>query len=476
MRAVIIATGYRPELEPLIGDRPSCLFKLLDKPILVHVLEALKTRHIQQVDIILHHLPEVIEKLINDGRRWGIKATYHLAKDINRPLFPLKPILAASQEDILLATGDGLPLLPKNLEASAPTFFFHNGSWTGWGIFNTKTLVTETQPLTRWPIALHDAHRAEIANFFTAHTFADLHDGNMRLLETPHTDMLLSSSAKQIERGIWLSRGVVLHPSVTLVPPLFIGEHCHINERCRIGPNVVIDHGCVIDANSTISQAMICEHSYVGEALEVVNSIVDRQHLVSLALDTQVTIPDDHLLNDLKKPWLRRAIPHLLERIVALSGLLLLLPVWLPQVLRGRVCKKNVVTLPASPDPAQWQTFSLLTSEDKSKPLKGSQLSSRALQLVNVLQGDAHLVGVSPRTVEELQHLPPDWQSILARGKIGLFTLADLALDKSTEQQYLSEAFYVANMSFLEDLKILVKHLSRSFKDPCRKRQTPRAK
>lgn len=126
MRAVLNATGYNPALAPLIHRTPSSLFRVVDKPILIHIIEKLVLLGVQKIDLVLHHLPQLIEEQVQEGRRWGIEVVFHLARDAEAPLVSV--IAAAykwSEEVIILGTTDILPKLqPKQLQEKPPAFFF----------------------------------------------------------------------------------------------------------------------------------------------------------------------------------------------------------------------------------------------------------------------------------------------------------------------------------------------------------------
>src|SRR5688572_28197316 len=91
MRAVIIATGYKPGFSSLLHYRPSPLLHVADKPILFHILDFLAELKIKQCDISLSHLPYMIEESLQDGSRWGLTITYHLSRNPYTPFQILQP-------------------------------------------------------------------------------------------------------------------------------------------------------------------------------------------------------------------------------------------------------------------------------------------------------------------------------------------------------------------------------------------------
>jgi len=232
MRALLMATGHREALEPIVKSKPSPLLCLADKPIIVHIIESLTRQGITQFDIILHHLPELIEEALGSGRRWGITITYHLTDDKEHPFSTIAPSIHQwSSPQILLGQGDLFPIVQPQLLYAAtkhPRLFFKEGDvWTGWGILPEKVVRKISSKTSRdelFSIVNSRAKKVETPLVFSTRSFDDLHRDNQRLLQRQLPQGLLPTGAKMIEPDIWLSQAVTLHPTVTITPPVFIGE------------------------------------------------------------------------------------------------------------------------------------------------------------------------------------------------------------------------------------------------------------
>ena len=468
MRAVLLAQGYREGLEPVVNSRPSPLLCLADKPIIVHIIESLARQGITQFDIILHHLPELIEEALGTGRRWGVTITYHLTGNKEQPFSTIAPSIQQwSSPQILIGQGDLFPIVQPQL-LYAPTrrsrlFYKDDGQWTGWGVLPETTIRKITSTTTEEQLAIlvqRRAKKVETPLVFSTRSFDELHRDNQRFLRRQLPQGLLPTSAKMVEKDLWLSRAVTLHPTAELIPPVFIGERCQINQGVKIGPNVVIENGCLIDTNSTITDAVIREGSYVGESLDVASSIVDGHNLINLSLQTQVTIPDDHILSDLRNSSLRHFIPSLLEKMLAIVLLVLLAPLAALPLLSRRLIRKEVVTLPASQAQDRWSTWSLFSFRPKNQN-RFSKLIAHLPSLLNIIKGELHFVGVTPRSKDALVSIPDHWRDILLRGKPGLFTLLDIEKTIDAETSFVTEAYYVTNRSFFGDMNIMVKKVIR---------------
>jgi hypothetical protein len=83
--------------------------------------------------------------------------------------------------------------------------------------------------------------------------------------------------------------------------------------------------------------------------------------------------------------------------------------------------------------------------------------------LFAVARGRISLVGLPPRTLEEIRRLSPDWRALYLQGGAGLITEAHLAIaDPSDEtQRYLADAYYAVRRSFPHNLKLAVQYFLR---------------
>ncbi|MEC9423444.1 MAG: nucleotidyltransferase family protein, partial [Nitrospinota bacterium] len=110
MKAMILAAGFGNRLKPLTNDLPKPLFPVLNRPILEHTLQFLRSHRIQEVAINLHHKPEKIINYFGDGKKFKMDLHY-------------------SPEEKILGTAGGIKQLQD---------FFEDGSF---GVINSDILT-----------------------------------------------------------------------------------------------------------------------------------------------------------------------------------------------------------------------------------------------------------------------------------------------------------------------------------------------
>ena len=82
MKAVILAAGKGTRMFPLTNSRPKVMLPIVNKPLLEHILEAVKEAGITQFLIITRYCNKTIENYFGDGKNWDISIEY-----IHQPSF-----------------------------------------------------------------------------------------------------------------------------------------------------------------------------------------------------------------------------------------------------------------------------------------------------------------------------------------------------------------------------------------------------
>jgi mannose-1-phosphate guanylyltransferase/phosphomannomutase len=76
MKAVIMAGGFGTRIQPLTSSLPKPMIPLLNRPMMLHIVELLKNHEITDLVMLLYHQPLVIKNFFRDGSEFGVKITY----------------------------------------------------------------------------------------------------------------------------------------------------------------------------------------------------------------------------------------------------------------------------------------------------------------------------------------------------------------------------------------------------------------
>ena len=112
-RAMVLAAGRGTRLAPLTDRLPKPLMPVAGRPMLAHILDFLRAGGIDDVVINLHHLGNLIEQAIGDGRRFGLRVRYSWEPEIldtGGGIKRAQPLLAG--EPFVVANSDSLLELP----------------------------------------------------------------------------------------------------------------------------------------------------------------------------------------------------------------------------------------------------------------------------------------------------------------------------------------------------------------------------
>ena len=112
-RAMVLAAGRGTRLAPLTDRLPKPLMPVAGRPMLAHILEFLRAGGIEEVVINLHHLGQLIEEAIGDGRRFGLRVLYSWEPEIldtGGGIKRAESLLAG--EPFVVANGDSLLEVP----------------------------------------------------------------------------------------------------------------------------------------------------------------------------------------------------------------------------------------------------------------------------------------------------------------------------------------------------------------------------
>lgn len=461
MTAILIATGQNPDFHGLDDNIPTPLLPLADRPFLQHAIEFLVRGGVRRFEFILSHLPEKIEACFGDGARWGCVFHYHLVPGSAEAFRQARTIAAGMQDEVLMASGTCIPAFEMStLEPG--DMLCRAACWTGWGLFGPGApLLSAMEPGMAADDFPAGARAVSAALCLSIESGEELLRSQRESLEGSFPGLLIGG--RQSEPGVWISRNVVLHPSATVQAPVFIGENCRIGRGAQIGPSAVIGANCIVDSHSSVVNSMVAPGTYVGEALELESVIVDRNRLVNVRLGASFLVSETFLLGNLTMRAPGRALERWRDRFLALLLLLVLWPV-LPicwvflSLLKGeKFTSRSVVSIPAETDSGNWRSLPLFFFGHRARRQRAGQFFREFVPgLLSVLAGSVFLVGVRPRSRQEIEAMPPDWKSIYLKSKAGLITEADTIFgpDATEDEIYTGEAFYSATESTWHDLRL----------------------
>jgi acetyltransferase-like isoleucine patch superfamily enzyme len=491
MLAVVVATDQMGDLDGC-SVTPGFLLPMGDRPFLQHVVECLVQRGVTQVKFVFESSDEKASAFLGDGSRWGCIFHFHcMSRAGLKPL--LREITAGVPGKILFARADRMPLFQSDPAHALPertcanelktTFYTIRGDtddandiWSGWALFvdrfsfrehlninSEHTLLFGLDHVTIGERAVLQSVTREISVTSGVAVLESQRD----LLSGVIPDLLLGG--RQLKPGIWVARNVSVHPTATLEAPVYLGPNSQVGQNAHVGPFAVLAEDCIIGAESCLSDALIGPGTYVGEALEIREAIVDHDRFIDVRLGTWYSVTDKFLLGSLASGKPSHVLRRLTDRVIACLLLVIFSPVLVFTFLSSLVRKEalladDVIRIPEGPEPDRWKSFRLprLVPAFSSGKTRAVHFVSVFLPgLFSVIKGDLSLVGVKPRSAIEVESLPEDWRALYLKTKAGLITDAMVYFGASPTSDELcaSECYYSATENFSNDLKLLSQYL-----------------
>jgi len=332
MKAVVLAAGEGVRLRPLTVTRPKHLIPIGGKPLLEHVLLAIKSAGLNEAVIVVHYMAERIKEHFGDGSKLGMKLEYVFQREIRGTADAVTPAEPYVSDGFLMIYGDlyvttkvvkavlkahkgeGNPasmavvpvqrpenygiikldgsrvidIIEKPKPGEAPTNLANAGVYVlPTSIFEK---IRQTSPSPRGEYEITDSLRFLSRDhplvavqvlpeeWLDVGRPWDLLEANKRVLN----NVLLKVNG-HIEDGAHLvgsvevSTGARVRSGANIEGPVFIGENSVIGPDCFIQPYTSIGEDVKIGSACKVENSIIMDKTRIGHASYVGDSIIGRE-------------------------------------------------------------------------------------------------------------------------------------------------------------------------------------------------------
>lgn len=321
MKAIIMAGGEGSRLRPLTCDLPKPMVPVMNKPIMEHIINLLKSHGITEIGVTLMYLPQKIKDYFGNGSNFGVNLHYFTEETPLGTAGSVKNAEEFLDDSFVVISGDSLTDInltsaikyhkEKKSKATlvltkvdvpleygvvitdkdgAITGFLEKPSWGE--VFsdtvNTGTYILEPEVLKYFekskkydfsqdlfPLML--SNKEPMYGYVSSDYWCDI--GDLEAYLQAHYDIFdekisVKMDALQIEKGIWIGPGVRIEPNTTITAPCFIGSNC------QIGNNTIVDSYCVMGSNNvleddvSIKRSVIWNNNFIEYGSEIRGSIL----------------------------------------------------------------------------------------------------------------------------------------------------------------------------------------------------------
>jgi NDP-sugar pyrophosphorylase family protein len=312
LKAMILAAGFGTRLRPLSLNLPKPMFPIMNRPLLAHSIDLLKSAGITDIAINVHHHPEKIMEAFGRGEELGARLNYSVEEKILGTAGGIK----AAQRYL-----DGGPFIVINSDVLVnidlrQVLQFHRDK----GSCLTLVVRQDNSPESYDPIEIDEDGR--VVHFIGASSM-NLPDNTSRVMFTgiqimePEIFERIPSgqfcgTAKDVfpqmiedgcpvfgylHRDYWIDTGKpetyrqahvdaldgkvrLKHPpsqdpkGPLIIPPVMIGKNCRIAQNAQVGPYAVLGDEC------NVRQGAVIEHSVCWDKVTLgIDSTVQRSIL-----------------------------------------------------------------------------------------------------------------------------------------------------------------------------------------------------
>jgi bifunctional UDP-N-acetylglucosamine pyrophosphorylase/glucosamine-1-phosphate N-acetyltransferase len=320
MKAVILAAGEGRRMHPLTETQPKVMLPLANKPLMEHLLVAIREAGIREFVFIVGYHADTVYAHFGDGAKWGITIDYvnqrdqlgtgHAVKlsqdrvgdrfllcngDIIVRTEDLRKLTTAGQSSVGLfevadTTGLGVVEIEDNdivrfheKVVSPPTRLANAGVYLLTADVFAAIDQTPRSPRGEYelPAALQllidqgrNVAAFRLASWLNITYPWDLLDANRNLLDQTLGDNLGTVEANVAMTGfVSIGRGTSIRSGTYISGPVIIGDECDIGPNAYLRPGTSIGDKCHIGAaveikNSIIMSGTNVPHlSYVGDSV-----------------------------------------------------------------------------------------------------------------------------------------------------------------------------------------------------------------
>lgn len=328
MKALILAAGLGTRLLPLTRYLPKPMFPVMNKPILEHSINLLKSFGIHDIAINLHHLPDKVTSYFGTGESFGVRLNYSKEETILGTAGGIKALQNFLEGETFLVLNSDvftdinvnrvvefhkekhacltLVLRPGN-DQFDPIEVNPDGRITSFkgASFQNVTQVTSRVTFTGIQIIEPEIFSRIPKNRFcgtTEEIFPAMVKEGLPVYGYHHrgywNDMGNSASYLQLHKDIFdgkIQMGNRKTPESfkgpLIIPPVYIGQDCKIAENAQVGPYATLGNRCRLKRGAVVEQSVCWDDIEIGIDSTVRNSVLgngitigDKQEIVNQML------------------------------------------------------------------------------------------------------------------------------------------------------------------------------------------------
>ncbi|MBI2703952.1 MAG: NTP transferase domain-containing protein [Actinobacteria bacterium] len=323
MKAVIMAGGEGTRLRPLTSNAPKPLLPLVNKPMMEHIVELLKSHEIDDIVVTVSFMANSIRNYFGDGSELGVSMVYATEETPLGTAGSVRNAMDHLTERFIVISGDVLTDIDlgrvvgdhdKN-KAMATIGLAHVDNPLEFGIVITRDdgRIERFLEKPTWGQVFSDTINTgifvlepEIFDYiepdrpvdFSGDVFPKLLTddkplfgavvdgywedvGTLDAYVSAHKDILdgkvrVNIPGFELTDGVWVGEGADLHPEARILGPSVIGDNCRIEAGATIGPYGVLGTNVRVRSDAGLERTVVHDNAYLGDSVRLRGAVVGR--------------------------------------------------------------------------------------------------------------------------------------------------------------------------------------------------------
>ena len=318
-----MAGGEGTRLRPLTSNAPKPMLPLVNRPMMEHIVELLRTHGIEDIVVTVAFMANAISNYFGDGSEFGVRMVYATEESPLGTAGSVRNAMEQLDDTFLVISGDVLTdidltaLVNTHQERSALATIglvrVENPLEYGIVIANEDGSIERFLEKPTWGQVFSDTINSgiyvlepEIFDWiapdqsvdFSSDVFPALLDagkgvygsvaegywedvGTLAAYVRAHKDILdhrvvVSIPGFELADGVYVGQGSEVDPDAVLTGPCVIGDNCFIDADVRLGEYVVLGTGVRMRRDAELERTVVHDNAYIGESVRMRGTVVGR--------------------------------------------------------------------------------------------------------------------------------------------------------------------------------------------------------
>jgi len=323
VKAVIMAGGEGTRLRPLTSNAPKPMLPLVNRPMMEHIVDLLRSHGITDIVVTVAFMPNAIRNHFGDGSEFGVRIVYAAEET---PLGTAGSVRNAREhldDTFLVISGDVLTDIDlgalieehraKEALATIGLVRVENPLEYGIVIANEDGSIERFLEKPTWGQVFSDTINSGIYVLepsifdwiapdepvdFSGDVFPVLLEAGERIVGSvaegywedvgtldayvrAHKDILdhrvqVSIPGFELSPGIYVGEGTEISPDAVLNGPAVIGDNCYVDAGVCLGEYVVVGTGVRMRRDCELERTVVHDNAYLGEGSRLRGTVVGR--------------------------------------------------------------------------------------------------------------------------------------------------------------------------------------------------------